>query len=546
MVPRGRFVENGQYSRGPLTNPIVPAHNVADFLQGVFQGVEFQFGTPTANLRQNYIAAYVQDSWRVNSKLTVNLGMRWEYQSPWTDKYDSIVNIDFKWDHSQFPAFVRAGTGDPFENNPLYRLPASFPYSRDGRFGRGTNRPDRNNWAPRVGLAYSVNSKTVIRTGAGLFYVNEIGSSYFDLVRNPPFSVRLNETATNAIRPNLTWANPHSPLNNIPSFSLALQWSDPTSTVGQWSLGVQRQLTNDMSLEATYIGTSGMYLKRLTNYNTPRVAPGGTNANRSFPIFLGATQVQGGSAHSTYHSLQIKLQQRLSRGFTMLNSFSYGKSIDDSSSVRNAAGDGAPTDPDNIRGTGRGLSSFDFRKRFTTSMLYELPFGRGKKYGSGMNAALNAVVGGWQLGGIATLQDGNPFTVTCASGATQNNGGTACRPDVVFGQDPNLPRGQQDPMRFFNTDAFINRTAGGAQFRYGTAGRNTVPGPGLINIDFSVTKNFYFAERRYVEFRAEFFNISNHPMFRAPNASPGGAGYGRLNTTSVDSRQLQFGLKFVF
>jgi hypothetical protein len=309
---------------------------------------------------------------------------------------------------------------------------------------------------------------------------------------------------------------------------------------------VQRQLTKDMSLETTYVGSSGVYLKRLISYNTPGLATGVQNNNRPFPIFLGAQQTQGGSAHSTYHALQAKLQQRLSHGFTVLNSFSYGKSIDDFSAVRGTGFDGGPTNPYDIRGTGRGRSGFDFSKRFTSSLLYELPFGRGRAFLGQANRALDTIIGGWQLGGIITLQDGNPFSVACSSTSIQNGAGLGCRPDAVPGADSNLPSDQQDPAHFFNTAAFVDRTAGGAALRWGTAGRDVTVGPGIIDIDFSVAKNFKFTELQYMEFRAEFFNIPNHPIFAAPGSTVGTGTYGVISLTQVDSRQLQFGLKYVF
>jgi len=142
------------------------------------------------------------------------------------------------------------------------------------------------------------------------------------------------------------------------------------------------------------------------------------------------------------------------------------------------------------------------------------------------------------------LQDGFPLTATCGSGAVQN-GGDTCLADAT-GINPNLSRGQQDPRRFFNTDAFVNRLPGGATFRYGNAGRGNIVGPGILDWDFSMAKNIRFTERHRLEFRAEFFNIPNHPLFGIPGASPGTSNYGLISGTAIDSRQLQFGLKYMF
>jgi len=254
-------------------------------------------------------------------------------------------------------------------------------------------------------------------------------------------------------------------------------------------------------------------------------------------------QVTATGGHSSYHSFQVRLQQRLSHGFTMLTAFSYGKSIDNGSGVRQQGGDSQnPSNDYNLKAE-RGLSSFDFRKRFTSTLLYNLPIGRGYALLGNANRVVDTILGGWQAGAILTLQDGFPLTPTCGSGAVQNGGGS-CYPDAT-GVKPALDRGQQDPRRFFNTDAFVNRLPG-ADFRFGTAGRNTIIGPGTIALDFSAIKNFHITERHVVEFRTEFFNLPNHPIFGLPGASPGTVSYGVISSTNVDSRQLQFGLKYSF
>jgi hypothetical protein len=180
----------------------------------------------------------------------------------------------------------------------------------------------------------------------------------------------------------------------------------------------------------------------------------------------------------------------------------------------------------------------------TTSLLYELPVGRGKALLGGANRAADAIVGGWQLGTILTMQDGFPLTATCGSGNVQN-GGDTCLADAT-GINPNLSLGDQDPTHWFNLAAFVNRLPGGALYRYGNAGRSTIIGPGIIDWDFSLAKNFHFTDRLGLEFRTEFFNIPNHPIFGLPGTSPGTSTYGVISNTAVDSRQLQFGLKYSF
>ncbi|MCC6536146.1 MAG: carboxypeptidase regulatory-like domain-containing protein [Bryobacterales bacterium] len=537
VVPRGRFTWNGQYTSEPM----------ADMLLGVMSGTEGQVGAPIANFRQNYVALYVNDTWKVTRKLTANFGLRWEYESPYADKHDAIVNVDFAWDNSREPVFVRLGTGNLNEGNPQFPAPPTWQLVRDGRFGRGAGTPDRNDFGPRAGLAYQINEKTVLRAGGGVYFVRDIGNAVFDVVRNIPFTIRQAETA-DTTRPNLTWDRLFTS-TGAPSFLLINQMGERTSYVTQWQSSIQRQLTKDMSLEVTYMGSAGIKLRRLTSYNNPEPRPGNPNLNRPFPKFNGSFQNMNAPSHSSYHSLQARLQHRFSHGFTLLGSYAYGKSIDNGSGVRTTDGDPlTPSDNYNLAAE-RGLSAFDFRQRFTASFLLELPFGKGRKVGL-TNPVANFVLGGWQLGGIVTFQDGFPNTVMCGPGNIQNGGGY-CKPDAIAGVAGNLPDSEQSISRFFNTGAFIDRvgvTPGTTPsvFRYGTAGRNTIIGPGIASLDMSVNKFFRFRETHAVEFRAEFFNLPNTPLFGQPGMSLRTPTYGVISNTRIDSRQIQLALKYSF
>jgi hypothetical protein len=246
--------------------------------------------------------------------------------------------------------------------------------------------------------------------------------------------------------------------------------------------------------------------------------------------------------------LHTRLQHRFSRGFTLLASYAWGKSIDNGSGIRTTDGDPlTPSDDYNLNAE-RGLSAFDFRHRFTASFLYELPIGRGRAVGI-ENGVLNALLGGWQLGGIFTVQTGFPLTAFCGPGNIQNGGGY-CRPDVVPGQDPNLPSDQRTVGRFFNTDAFVDRFGQDpnriTEFRYGTSGRNTITGPGIVSLDASLNKFFRFTERQNLEFRWEVFNAPNHPIFAPPGTSLRNPNYGVITSTRIDNRQMQLALKYNF
>jgi hypothetical protein len=191
----------------------------------------------------------------------------------------------------------------------------------------------------------------------------------------------------------------------------------------------------------------------------------------------------------------------------------------------------------------RGLSAFDFRHRWTTSFLYELPIGHGRALLGNSNRLVDSLLGGWQVGGIATFQSGFPFTLGCGSSSVQN-GGDGCYPDNLGG-DPNLPSDQRGPSLWFNKANFVNRINDSSlpTYRYGNNSRNNIIGPPLVDVDFSVAKNFRFSEKRGLEFRSEFFNLPNHPIFGQPNTSTGTPAFGTITATRVDSREIQFGLK---
>lgn len=541
VVTRGRFTFDGRYTNNGARTGATGGHAFADFLLGDFNRSEAQIGAPIANFRSNYFALYLQDNWKITPRLTLNYGLRWENDQPFRDKYDAIVNIDFRWDNSMEPVYVRAGEGDAFEGNPAFRLAPDVKYVRDGRFGDRAYQNDLNDFAPRLGIAYQFGPKTVLRAGAGIYYVRDIGNATFDIVRNAPFTIRRDEPAE-SFRPNLSFEQPFA-RTGAPTFILINQFGERTSYVAQWSFGLQRQLTGDMTVEATYFGSAGVKLRRLTSYNNPEPSQRpNTNDARPFPKF-GSFQVMNAPSHSSYHALYLKAQRRFSRGLTFLSSFSWSKSIDNGSGIRTSDGDSLTPSNNYDLELERGLSAFDFRRRWTSSWVWELPVGKGKRL-LGDNRLADFVLGGWQLGGILTLQDGFPFTVQCGPGNIQNGGGI-CYPDST-GADPNLPRSRQTRTRFFNTDAYVDRIPATGNFRYGSTARNSVIGPGIISFDASANKKFNLTESKYVEFRTEVFNLPNHPIWNPPGAQLRTANYGVINSTRIDSRQIQFALKLVF
>ncbi len=533
VVPRGRFTFNGTYTADPAAG-VQPQNAIADFLLGYINVAEGQTGAPIAGYRGFSLNFYAQDTWKLSPKLTLTYGLRYELEPPFRDKYDHIVNIDFHWANDLLPVYVRAGKGDPFENNPPFALPSTVPYVRDGRFGDRAYRTDPLNFAPRIGIAYSADAKTVIRTGAGIYYVHDIGNGQFDLVRNAPFTIRRSENASSNLIPSLNYQVPFVQ-TGAPSFILANQYDQKTPRIYQWSFGVQRELAANSSLELSYLGSSGNYLQRLQTYNTATPGPPTNINNRRpwFPIYSGGFQVLNDASHSSYHAFFARYQRRFSQGLTILSSYSWSKSIDNGSGIRTTDGDSlTPSNDYNLKGE-RGLSAFDFRHRWTTSFLYEVPF-------RGSNVLARTLLGGWQVGGITTLQSGFPFTLYCQGGNFQN-GGDNCYPDNLGGSSA-LPSDQRGPSRWFNTANFVNRAGDVTPYRYGNNGRNNIIGPPLVDVDFSVIKNFRLAEKRGLEFRSEFFNLLNHPIFGQPNTTIGN-GFGAIGGTRIDAREIQFAMK---
>jgi hypothetical protein len=546
VVARGRFTFNGTYTANPaLASPPAP-NTLADFLLGYMTTSEGQGGAPIAAFRGYSLNFYATDSWKVTQKLTLNYGLRYELEPPFRDKYDNIVNIAFNWANTMLPEYVRAGKGDFYAGNPPppVRLPAGVPYTRNGMFGDRAYQTSYKDWAPRFGLAYSVNDKTVIRAGAGIYYVRDIGNAQFDLVRNAPLSTRRSENAQSSLVPSLNWQVPFLQ-TATPSFILVNQYNQNTPYVPQWSFGVQRQITTSSSLEVSYLGSSGVHLQRLMTYNTATPGPptGINNRRPWFPIYGGTFQVMNDASHSTYDSLQLRFQQRFSRGLTVLSSYTWSRSIDNGSGIRTVDGDSLTPSNDYNLQLDRGLSAFDFRHRWTTSFLYELPIGRARAVLGNSNRLVDSLLGGWQIGGITTLQSGFPFTLYCGSGPIQN-GGDNCYPDNLGGKS-NLDSDKRGPSRWFNTSNFVNRINDPSlpQYRYGNNARNNLIGPPLVDVDFSTVKNFRFSERRGIEFRSEFFNLLNHPIFGQPGTTVGTQNFGVITATRVDSREIQFAIK---
>jgi len=469
-------------------------------------------GEDVGGQRTSSLDFFGQDDWRVTPHLTLNLGLRWEYNTPVTEKYNHMSTFD-----PTVSGDIRVATA---QQPSLYTAP-------------------KDQFAPRFGFAYTpFGNKTVFRGGYGVFWDEKLLNIHLGPVLSPPFVVPLSfNPSTNGI-PNISLANPYGGTGSTPIPSATwLESPFRNGYIQQWSFNIQRQLPMDMGLTVGYVGSKGTHLDRAYNANSPLPSNLFLQSNRPYPAFATVT-VRSASANSDYDALQISLEKKYSKGLSTLIAYTYSKSIDDASAWSATA-----VDPFNFHAE-RGLSSFDTRNRFVASYVYDIPVGKGRAALSSMNSVGEFLLGGWQTNGILQVQSGNPVDPTVGLN-TLTGTNSATRPDVVAGCNPN--DFSHDPTEWFNTACFSRNFLG----RFGDSGRDVIIGPGTVELDASLLKNFTFKESRYVQFRGEFFNIMNHPNFDNPNTTETSSFFGRITSAGVQdprltSRQIQFALRLVF
>jgi hypothetical protein len=477
----------------------------ADFLLGTPISVI----TPGPELR-NQVAEwrdgfFMVDNWQASKKLTLNLGLRYELPTvPYT------VN----------------GVATVLNAQQTAIIPANAPVP-----GFKFLEPNHKNFAPRVGFAYRLNDKTVIRSGYGIYYNPNQTNTFTFLSANPPFAAIVTCTSTTAT-PLISLNNPTPPsacgtasIFNIITPNPKL----PTQYMNQWSFDVQRGLWDGAALETQYLGSHSSHLDRSYFNNTPYVpGPGSVNSRRPNSRFADIRTIQN-DENANYHQLAVILRQRMNHGLSMLASYTWSHALD---VTTDSNGGGAPMNPYNWRAD-YGNSNWDVRHRFVAQLNYSLPF-----FNSASNGFVRAALGGWQTNAIVTLQSGFPFNVI-QSGDPANTSRNNERPNLIGTASANCGDGHL--IACIDSSAF-----GPTGFAYGNFGRNVLFGPGLYFVDFSAFKNFKIRERAAVQFRSEFFNILNTPAFSNPNATFGTTSFGNITSTKRDNRQIQFALKFLF
>ncbi|HYZ83067.1 MAG TPA: carboxypeptidase regulatory-like domain-containing protein [Bryobacteraceae bacterium] len=471
--------------------------------------------------RKDLTFLYFQDDFRVSSKLTLNLGVRYEYGRPIVEKYNHLAN------------FIPS-TGE--------RLLA-----KDGdTFSRALVKPDRNDWSPRIGLAWTAMNRLVIRAGYGTFYnfTNRQGREGL-LGMNAPFVIDLVRTQNRSTpAADLITLRGGPPANYLATATVRdqiLRGNDPTMSNGlvhQWNFTTQYELMPNLLFEVGYVGNRGLSLTRFYNANQARVpGPPSLAERRPFPAYNDIQYMDSGGS-STYHSLQTRLEKRWSGGLSLLHSFTWGRVLTNSPNW----GDGGASAQDayNFENEwGPDVMSVKFNS--VASWIYQLPFGRGRRFGSSLPRVADAVLGGWEVGGIWTLRSGLINTVTsaeCGVNCQMGSAERAQRADVVPGQS--IETDSPNSFRWFNTGAFRP-----AATPYGTAGRGTVYGPGMKNWDFTVAKDWRVTEQSRVQLRGEFFNAFNQVNLDQPTTNVSSGSFGVI-TSALPGRSIQLGLKVYF
>lgn len=560
QFPRGFFQFPSRYTADP-SNLSRTGSAFATALLGWTQESTRALGMANTQFRQWSEAFYAEDVWRIRTNLTLNIGLRYEFTPPFKDRHRGIFNVKLFCTgvldggraldpNCPVPVLVRPGPGDLHEDLNVH-LADIIPKATgdDVLFGRATVKSDRNDWAPRVGLAWQPHARTTVRTGYGVFYAQDTINPVWDMARNLGFR----ESARSLdLIPTSNLNNPWDVkvatggaacsnwdglcLSGLYTFSNEV--ARRTAYVHQYLLNVQHQLSDSLLLEVGYQGNSGHKLQRMYGWNDPIFRSGPDDrrsANERRPWggnIYGRIQTIGGHVNSNYNSGIVKLQQRFERGLTYLIGYTWSRAIDTGSGIRVNDGDNLfPANNHDFRRE-RGLSQFHQLHRLTASMLYELPAGKGKK---DLGRVANAVLGDWSLGTILTMATGSPFNGGgCGdiAGITQGSRGDAT------GVSPFLekPTAEQYYRRHssgrgaaaISCTTLDSRGVNELTYREGNVARNIYISPGLIGWDFSLFKRIRFSERANLEFRFESFNFPNHPNYGFPNTNLTSPQYGQV------------------
>ncbi|MBX3276547.1 MAG: TonB-dependent receptor [Acidobacteria bacterium] len=543
---------SGQFSR-PVGGANNNLYNLADFLFGARSGYQLN-NNVIVNYRQRMHFGYIQDDFKVNQKLTVNVGMRYEFATPQWEKDNLLANFD-----PATRSLVRASNGSIYD--------------------RALVDPDRNNFAPRLGFAYRAMDKTVVRGGYGVSYIhfNRLGGENLlafngpnivgsDIVQQVSQPLCTGNQFLNCFRPTMLGypdgfvsSDRFNPLTARVNFTPR---DTRTAYTQSWHLTIQRELPWNLLFDIGYVGNRTNKLIILADYNQARPnnandPAAGTPLQDRRPINgFSFIQISFNGGYANYHALQTKIEKRFSGGLYLLNSFTWSKTIDNAAGhLEAASGDNSRTIITDLS-YGRGIGSYDQPFNNTTSIVYDLPFGKGKMFGADVPTALDAVIGGWRMTLINTMTSGIPINLTYSPAAAFVVGSSLTyRPNQVQSELLS-PSGSRGPDNYLNINAVVVPTDRSRPF--GNVGRNTARAPSIYQADLGLHKAFpVWKEDVKLEFRMEAFNLLNKTNFLAPdsnannirrdgsgNAIAGGT-YGVIRT-AFPAREIQFALKLIF
>jgi hypothetical protein len=526
---------------------------VASFLLGQVDTFSIDLQESKIRPRDHIEEYFLQDDWRASGRLTLNIGARWTLHFPSTEKNNQ-------------GAVFNLGT-------------QQLDYLGQNGFSRSARELHYANVAPRVGFTYLLTPKTVLRSGFGIVFIDQSGittpftTPQFPFIQNVQQKTQDSVNSAFALSAGPSVAPiPFTPDAGLGQSVYTANRSAGSGYVQQWNLAIQRELTNNLSVDVAYVGSHIVHVgipdSNLNQLTAAQLGQGSSLltqvANpyygaipisssigaktvsqaqllKPYPRFLNVATYRNNTGTTNYNAIEAKVEERLTQGIYLLFAYTHSKLIDDASSVFSSTVLSSPNSSSLIAADTfrpyleRDSSNGDMPNVTSFSGIYNLPAGRGHRFAS--TGVENALLGGWALIAIISLQSGMPVTVTQATNNNAFAGFALQRPNIVG--NPALPPSQRKPGRYFNTAAF----ATAPQFVIGTASRNPVRGPAYRDFDLALVKHTRLMEQTAVEFRAEIFDITNTPAFAQPNGSFGSAAFGSITSTTTDPRVVQFAVR---
>jgi Carboxypeptidase regulatory-like domain len=542
-------------------------NEMASFLLGAINFGQISTTNFISSTKQAY-AFYAQDDWKMTSKLTISAGVRYELWSPIGEQFGRQSNFDYSTLTLQIPSGPNQTAALPPNFNSNYTFggvtyPALFP---NVSVCRGCVNSylipwDKTDIGPRLGFAYNIFPKTVIRGAYGIFYggeeqqggnPNRGESAPFNESPALGYPAGVSEFAPNPLFANgaatggLTVGFPQTVFTTYPVTSLQFRevagdFDNPM--VQKWNLSVQQQLTSSLALEVGYQGNHSSHQLLQPDFNTCPLylAPNpalNCNALRPYPD-IGSISGTATFGFGNYSALTMKLEKRFSKGLQFLTAYTYGHALSDTGTTLSGSPGEGQLNPE-ITATAYASAAWDIRHNFTNAVTYDIPFGRGLAYGSNMPTAAQVLLGNWHANTVMTFHTGQPFTVT--SSGCDGVEVPECTP-IVTGNPYSAPAGGRTPSEWFNTSNFSPPASG----TYGSGMLQDAFGPPTRNVDFSLFKDFAMTERIKVQFRGEVFNLANTPQYSFPDNNLGDANFGKITSTTAGSeRHFQFSLRLQF